>query len=74
MLDLSGVIYMDTTGADALLALLHTCEKRRIPAFAHWLAGQAADMAQRKSLLDQPGAQWLPDRASAIAAARAACP
>ena len=73
VLDLSGVIYMDTTGADALLALLHTCEKRRIPAFAHGLAGQAADMAQRKSLLDQPGAQWLPDRASAIAAARAAC-
>ncbi|OJU89960.1 MAG: sodium-independent anion transporter [Burkholderiales bacterium 66-5] len=73
VLDLAGVIYMDTTGADALLALLQICQKRHVTVIVHGLAGQPADMARRKSLFAQAGTEWLPERAHAVAAARAAC-
>ncbi len=57
VIDLKNLIYMDTTGSDALLALRRQCEEKGI----HWvligLSHQPLDMARRAGLIEAPAAQ-----------------
>ena len=52
VLDLKNLIYMDTTGADALMALRRQCEKKGVRLCLMGLAYQPKDIAQRTGLAD----------------------
>ena len=56
VLDLKNLIYVDSSGADALLALARTCKKKNVRLILSGLAHQPLDMAQRCGLL-----QAIPD-------------
>jgi SulP family sulfate permease len=51
VLDLKNLIYVDSSGADALFALVRTCKKKQIRLIVCGLAHQPLDMAQRCGLL-----------------------
>jgi SulP family sulfate permease len=51
VLDLKNLIYVDSSGADALLALARTCKKKNVRLILCGLAHQPLDMAQRSGLL-----------------------
>jgi SulP family sulfate permease len=76
VLDLKNVIYVDSTGAEALENLLHACRKQGVRLIVAGLMNQPRDIARRTGLLAQLGAQSVgdvqPDVASAIHEAVAA--
>lgn len=51
VLDLKNVIYVDSTGADALLNLAQTCRKRGVRLIVSGLMNQPLDIARRTGLL-----------------------
>jgi SulP family sulfate permease len=51
VLDFEHVMYLDSTGADALLALARTCQAQGVRLIASALATQPLDMARRCGLL-----------------------
>lgn len=51
VLDLKNLIYVDSSGADALLALARTCHKKGVRLIVCGLAHQPLDIAQRSGLL-----------------------
>jgi SulP family sulfate permease len=51
VLDLKNLIYVDSSGADALMALVRTCQKRQIRLVLCGLSRQPLDLAQRSGLL-----------------------
>ena len=61
VLDLKNLIYVDSSGADALMALVRTCQKRGLRLILCGLAHQPLDLAQRSGLLDALPAQDRPD-------------
>ncbi len=73
MLDLKNVIYVDSTGAEALENLVKTCRKQGVRLIVAGVMGQPHDIARRTGLL----AQWQqlsaddlqPDVAHAVEAA-----
>jgi SulP family sulfate permease len=51
VLDLKNLIYIDSSGADALLSLARACRKKNVRLIVCGLAHQPLDMAQRSGLL-----------------------
>jgi SulP family sulfate permease len=56
MLDASGVIYTDTSGADALHNLWQSCQKAGVRLVLTGLNQQTSDLLRRTNLLEQLGA------------------
>ena len=71
VLDFERVMYLDSTGADALLSLARSCQARGVRLIASGLAAQPLDMARRCGLLPLIQADLQPDLAHAVAAADA---
>lgn len=75
MLDLKNVIYMDSTGADALHSLVTACRARQVRLILVGVSHQPQDILQRTGLLASlPEADLLADMAQALAAAQAPVP
>jgi SulP family sulfate permease len=60
VLDLKNLIYMDSSGADALEGLVRTAHKRGVRLILCGLAHQPLEMAQRSGLQQLVGAENLP--------------
>lgn len=56
VLDCSGLIYMDTSGADALNSLWRSCQKAGVRLVLTGLNQQATDLLQRTNFLERLGA------------------
>jgi SulP family sulfate permease len=61
VLDLKNLIYVDSSGADALLALARTCEKKGVRLILCGLDHQPLDMAKRCGLMALMPAEHLTD-------------
>ncbi len=71
VLDLKNVIYVDSTGAEALEALSKACETRGVALIVSGLMGQPQDIVRRVGLYKRLQGHLQPDVASATAAALA---
>lgn len=70
VLDLKNLIYVDSSGADALLALARSCHKKHVRLIVCGLAHQPLDMAQRCGLLHTlPDSDLVPDLTHGLALA-----
>ncbi len=70
VLDLKNVIYMDSSGVDALMDLVRACQKSGVRLLVSGLTHQPLDIAERTGLKNQlEGAALLPDLAGALKAA-----
>jgi SulP family sulfate permease len=69
VLDLKNLIYIDSSGADTLLALARACHKKQVRLIVCGLCHQPLDMAQRSGLLEQLKEHLQPDLSSSIALA-----
>ncbi|MGI9150907.1 MAG: SulP family inorganic anion transporter [Limnohabitans sp.] len=70
VLDLKNLIYIDTSGADALMSLARSCRKKQVRLIVCGLAHQPLEMMQRCGLLAQlPEQDLRPDLALGLAAA-----
>ena len=69
LLDLKNLIYVDSSGADALMNLIHTCRKRNVHLIVCGLMHQPLDIASRSGLLEHLEGQLETDLASALARA-----
>jgi SulP family sulfate permease len=70
VLDLKNLIYIDTSGADALMALVRTCRKKHVRLIICGLAHQPLDMLQRCGLPQALASQDLvPDLTQGLATA-----
>jgi SulP family sulfate permease len=70
VLDLKNLIYIDTSGADSLMALARTCRKKQLRLILCGVDHQPLDMMRRCGLLAQLPAQDLhPDLSQGLAAA-----
>lgn len=68
VLDLKNLIYVDSSGADALLALARSCKKKHVRLIVCGLVHQPLDMAQRCGLLsDLPDSDHAPDLSRGLA-------
>ena len=71
VIDLKNLIYVDSSGADALLALARTCRQRGVTLILCGLTHQPRDIATRCGLLDVvTPANCVEDWAAGLAAAR----
>ena len=71
VIDLKNLIYVDSSGADALLALARTCRQRGVTLILCGLTHQPRDIATRSGLLDAvTPANCVEDWAAGLAAAR----
>ncbi len=61
ILDLKNIIYIDSSGADALMSLAHVCQKRQVRLLICGLNHQPMDIAKRTGLLDLVGKDCQPD-------------
>jgi len=66
VLDLKNLIYIDSSGADALLALAQICQKKHVKLMLCGLKHQPLDIAKRTGLLDLVGQHVWPDWNSAL--------
>ena len=69
VIDLKNVIYVDSSGADALMNLIHTCNKRHVHLIVCGLIHQPMDIALRTGLLDHLEGKLEPDLATGMARA-----
>jgi SulP family sulfate permease len=69
VLDFKNLIYIDSSGADALLALTQICQKKQVRLILCGLNHQALDIASRTGLLQKVGSNVWPDWPSALHAA-----
>jgi SulP family sulfate permease len=70
VLDLKNLIYIDTSGADALMALARTCRKKQVRLIVCGVDHQPLEMMQRCGLLVQlPESDLHPDLSQGLAAA-----
>jgi SulP family sulfate permease len=70
VLDLKNLIYIDSSGADTLLDLAHSCDRHGVRLILCGLAHQPLDIARRSGLLDAlPPTQACPDLARGLAVA-----
>ena len=70
VLDLKNLIYIDTSGADTLMALARTCRKKQVRLIVCGLAHQPLEMMQRCGLVQQLSEHNLhPDLAQGLASA-----
>ncbi len=66
VLDLKNLIYVDSSGADALMNLVHTCRKKRVQLIVCGLMHQPLDIARRSGLLQQLEGWLEPDLAAGL--------
>ena len=69
VLDLKNVIYVDSTGAEALENLAHACATHGVRLIVSGLMGQPLDILRRTGLYERLQPELQPDVASAAAAA-----
>jgi SulP family sulfate permease len=69
VLDLKNVIYIDSSGADALMNLIETCRKKNTTLMVCGLTHQPLDMARRSGLMEHLKAHLQPDLSSSLALA-----
>jgi SulP family sulfate permease len=69
VLDFKNLIYIDSSGSDALLALTQICQKKQVRLILCGLNHQALDIASRTGLLQKVGSNVWPDWPSALNAA-----
>jgi SulP family sulfate permease len=69
VLDLKNLIYIDSSGADALVALAHVCQKKHVKLMVCGLNHQPLDIAKRTGLLNLVGNNVWPDWACALESA-----
>ncbi len=74
VLDLKNVIYVDSSGADALMNLIHTCRKKQVQLIVCGLMHQPLDIARRSGLLEHLQGQLEPDLAAGLARAVSGAP
>ena len=70
ILDLKNLIYIDSSGADALISLAHVCQKRQVRLILCGLNHQPMDIAQRTGLQALIGKDFKPDWASGLETVR----
>ena len=66
ILDLKNIIYIDSSGADALMSLAHVCQKRQVRLVICGLNHQPMDIAKRTGLLGLVGKDCQPDWATGL--------
>ena len=66
VLDLKNLIYIDSSGADALMALAQVCQKKHVRLMLCGLKHQPLDIAKRTGLLNLVGQHVWPDWNSAL--------
>ena len=69
VLDLKNLIYVDSSGADALMNLIHTCRKKNVTLMVCGLMHQPLDIARRSGLLQHLEGRLEPDLAAGLARA-----
>lgn len=69
VLDLKNVIYIDSSGADALMNLIETCRKKTTQLIVCGLSHQPLDIARRSGLLTHLEGHLQPDLAAGLARA-----
>ena len=69
VLDLKNLIYIDSSGADALLALAQVCQKKHVKLIICGLNHQPMDIAKRTGLLNLVDSKVWPDWSSALESA-----
>lgn len=69
VLDLKNVIYIDSSGADALMNLIETCRKKTTHLIVCGLSHQPLDIARRSGLLTHLEGHLQPDLAAGLARA-----
>ena len=69
VLDLKNVIYIDSSGADALMNLIETCRKKNTTLMVCGLTHQPLDMARRSGLVEHLQVPLQPDLSSSVALA-----
>ena len=74
LLDLSAVIYVDSSGADALLDLARCCRRNNIQLWLCGLDHQPLDIAQRSGLIALVGAEQVVQRITDLTSALAQAP
>ena len=67
VLDLSSLLYIDSSGADALQALARTCEKKQVRLIVCAVSHQPLDILRRCGLLTAPSIELVADWADAMA-------
>ncbi|PUE57287.1 sodium-independent anion transporter [Limnohabitans sp. 2KL-17] len=66
VIDLKNVIYVDSSGADALMNLIDTCRKKEVQLIICGLLHQPLDIAKRTGLLDHLEGRLEPDLPAGI--------
>jgi SulP family sulfate permease len=61
VMDFKNVIYMDSSGADALMHLIHTCRQKKVQLLVCGLMHQPLDIAQRSGVLAPLDGALAPD-------------
>jgi SulP family sulfate permease len=75
VLDLKNLIYIDSSGVDALLSLARTCQKKQLRLVLCGLAHQPLDIAQRSGLVGEAShAEMAADLTQGITLAKALTP
>ena len=69
VLDLKNVIYIDSSGADAMMNLIQTCRKKNTTLIVCGLTHQPLDMARRSGLMEHLKEHLQPDLSSSLALA-----
>jgi SulP family sulfate permease len=69
VLDLKNVIYIDSSGADAMMNLVETCRKKQVHLIVCGLTHQPLDMARRSGLMEHLKEHLQPDLSSSLALA-----
>ena len=69
VLDLKNLIYIDSSGADALVALAQVCQKKHVRLIICGLNHQPMDIAKRTGLLNLVDSKVCPDWSSALESA-----
>ena len=67
VLDMSSLIYIDSSGADALQALARTCQKKQVRLIVCAVSHQPLDILKRCGLLTTPSLEIASDWADAVA-------
>jgi len=74
VLDLKNVIYIDSSGADALMNLIETCRKKQVHLIVTGLSHQPLDIARRSGLMQHLEGQLVTDLATGLARAVSLAP
>jgi SulP family sulfate permease len=66
VLDLKNVIYIDSSGADALMQLMNTCHKKQVQLIVCGLSHQPLDIARRSGLVERLQGQLVMDLSTGL--------